>query len=181
MHSIWMQWYLFCILNIDIFLTIFLRITQVTLNTHAHLSLWIYIRKLYLYEHPLKDWAGISRDWRSHHKRLTIDENVAYHWKYNAVKFRNKFWKMRALVLSWGLEAGWTYSITGNLTSRDSLTRYCYRFTFFRTEWIVSETWFVWNHSIWSWSIYDQFFPNLSFTLLGLIKPTVLNTMVFLI
>ena len=29
------------------------------------------------------------RGWRSHHKRLTVDGNVAYHWMHNAVKSQN--------------------------------------------------------------------------------------------
>ena len=29
------------------------------------------------------------RDWRSYHRRLPVDGNVAYHWKHNTVKSQN--------------------------------------------------------------------------------------------
>ena len=66
---------------------------------------------------PLKDWTGRSGDFRSHHWRLVVDGNVAYHLTHNAGKFWNKSRKVRAPVPSRGLEPGWIGSTTRDLTN----------------------------------------------------------------
>jgi hypothetical protein len=88
---------------------LFFRITRYSVdaqNTHAHSTLWTYVRKPYPYEHlrtarrsqdsqnhhrlintgtqtlslwaPSEDWADRSQDSRSHHKHLAVDRDVAY-------------------------------------------------------------------------------------------------------
>jgi len=82
---------------------------EIIMNTRTlTLSLWSL----------LKDWAGRSRDSRSHHGRLTVDGDVAYHWKHSAVKSWNKSRKIRAIMPSRGLEPEWTGSTTKNPTNR---------------------------------------------------------------
>ena len=45
---------------------------------------------------PPKNWTGRSWDSRSHHWRLVVDGNVAYHLTHNAGKSWNKSRKVRA-------------------------------------------------------------------------------------
>ena len=50
------------------------------INTHTQIiSLWA----------SSKTEPANSRDWRSHHRRLAVDENIVYHWMHNAVKSQN--------------------------------------------------------------------------------------------
>ena len=68
-------------------LLLFLQ-TQTLTYTSAHSSLWMHVRTPYPYEHLWRTKLDrqISWDWRSHHRRLTINGHVAYHWKNNAIK-----------------------------------------------------------------------------------------------
>jgi len=59
---------------------------------------------------PQKDYARGSRDSRSHHMRLAVDRNVAYHKKHSAVKSWNKSKKIRVPVPSRELEPEWSGS-----------------------------------------------------------------------
>jgi hypothetical protein len=77
--------------------------------------------------HP-KRFAGTSRDWRSHHRRLAVDRNVAYHWKHIAVKSWNKFRKMRAFMPSRELKPGWAGSTIKNLTNWARLSSHMLQF-----------------------------------------------------
>jgi hypothetical protein len=55
-------------------LFLFFLITQYIGDTHnAHKP---YPRSIF------EDWSANPQDWRSHHRRLAIDGNVAYHWKH---------------------------------------------------------------------------------------------------
>jgi len=49
---------------------------------------------------PPKDWTGRSGDSRSHHWRLVVDGNTAYHLTHNAEKSWNKSRKIRVSVPS---------------------------------------------------------------------------------
>jgi len=54
--------------------------THTPMNTHTQtLPLWS----------SSKTEPTNPRDWQSHHRRLTVDGNVAYHWMHNAVKSQN--------------------------------------------------------------------------------------------
>ena len=86
-------------------------------NTHTHSSLWTHVHKPYPYEHLRKTWTSRSGDSWSHHWRLVVDGDVAYHLKHNAGKSWNKSRKVRALVPSRGLEPGWVGSTTRDLTN----------------------------------------------------------------
>ena len=66
---------------------------------------------------PPKDWTGRSGDSRSHHWRLVVDGNVAYHLTHNAGKFWNKSRKVRAPVPSRGLKLEWIGSTIRDLTN----------------------------------------------------------------
>jgi hypothetical protein len=55
------------------------RCSQTRTYTHSYerthtLPLWA----------PLKDWAGKSWGWRSHHRCLAVDGHTTYHWKNSA-------------------------------------------------------------------------------------------------
>jgi hypothetical protein len=49
------------------------------MHAHAHTH-------PYEYTNVNPTLVSIFEDWGSHHKRLAVDENVAYHWKHNAIK-----------------------------------------------------------------------------------------------
>ena len=63
----------------------FFEITQYNSDAHNARTLallWTNVRKPYPY-------MSNTRDWRSHHRHLAVDRNVAYHWIHNAVKSQN--------------------------------------------------------------------------------------------
>jgi hypothetical protein len=80
----------------------FKKITQYNTdanNTQAHSPLWIHIRKPYIYEHLRRTEHRQIWRFRSHHWRLVVDENVAYHLTHNA----SKSWKIHENVRAPGL------------------------------------------------------------------------------
>jgi hypothetical protein len=85
----------------------FFRITQYNVDVHTRMHTHPYD----MYANPTsmstsKDWAGRSWGSRSHHRRLVVDGDVIFHWKHSAVKSWNKSRKIRAPMLSRGLNPG---------------------------------------------------------------------------
>jgi hypothetical protein len=89
--------YLFQILRNSILLCEFfffkLHSTTQTLMTYVHSHLRTHTRKTLFLWAPSKDWTDRSQNLQSHHERIAVDEDVAYHWKYNTVKVWNNIRK----------------------------------------------------------------------------------------
>jgi hypothetical protein len=87
-HDLWCQFLLFTSFASLLFFwehstTLMLR------NTHILLPLWTHActHTLPLWA-PLKDRAGRSWGWRSHHRRLAVDRHITYHWKNRTINPR---------------------------------------------------------------------------------------------
>ena len=73
--------------------TVQLRHSQRT-HTHTPMNTRTQILPLWV---SSKTEPANPRDWRSHHRRLAVDENIAYHLMHNIVKFQKN-------PLPWGVE-----------------------------------------------------------------------------
>jgi hypothetical protein len=91
------------------------RHSQARAHTHPYKRTHVHPTPISTFEEL--SWTDKSRDWRSHHRRLTVNGHVIYHWKNSAIKFWNKSRKIRAPMSSRGLKLGWAGSTIRNLSS----------------------------------------------------------------